>query len=309
MMGGKLWVDRAEHGAAFHFTVRMSGKRQPPTVSPLLKDASILVAEDNLTHRKWLQQILTIWGLKPTILEKPGAMMDVLEIAAEAGRPFKFALLDAHIPDRDTFAFAAQIKATPRTAEVIPIMLLSPSMRVADESRARDLAIDHTIVKPINAAELRELLERAAGGEPADSYIPGKVRRQTIPRPRWNVLLVDDSRLNQEVAVGVFGKEGHRVTIARNSKEAVAILERGKCDMVLLGLDMPGENSLETLAAIRQREREGQKPLIVFGLTSDRSMTDREALKNNTQGLLPNPIQPQDLTLLLEQVAPELEQY
>lgn len=311
LMGGKLWVERGEQGAAFHFTVPMSGKRQPPIVSEVLRDASILVAADNLTRRRWLQELLTSWGMKPTALEKPGALMDVLEIAEEAGRPFQFALLDAHIPDRDTFSFAAQMKTNERTAKVVPVMMLSASMRVADESRARELGLEHTVIKPVNANELHELLERLAGGDPAELTVePGKLTRNVLPKPRWNVLLVDDSRFNQEVAMGVFGQQGHRVTIARNGREAMAILQRRTCDVVLIGLDMPNENALETLAAIRQREKERQKPVMVFGVTSDPGYSDREpALKEITNGFLASPIQPRDLTLLLEQVAPALEQY
>lgn len=307
LLSGKLWIERVEHGAAFHFSVTMSGKKQPPIVNPAFKNVPALIAEDNVTQRQWLNDLLAAWSFKPTMLEKAGAMMDVLEIAHEAGRPFKIILLDAHIPDRDTFAFAAQIKANPRAAGVTPIMLLSSSTRLADESRARELGLEHTLLKPVNASELRELLGRLLGPAP-EAKEPGKVKRQVIPKPRWNVLLVDNSRLNQEVAMGVFGQEGHRVTIARNGKEAAAILERRACDMVLIGLDMPGENSLETLAAIRQREKQGQRPVMVFGLTADQA-TREPAIKEITNGFLPNPIQPRDLARLLEQVAPELEQF
>ena len=312
LMSGKLWVEREDRGAAFHFTVPLSGTRHPAAESPVLKDKAVLVADDSVTHRRWLQNLLAAWGMKPTILEKPGAIMDVLEIAQEAGRPFRFVLLDAHIPDRDTFAFASQIKANPRTAAVRPIMLLSPSLRVADETRARELGLEHTLVKPVNANELRDLLERIQGSAPTGdtAFLMGKAIRNVLPVLRWDVLLVDASRFNQEVATGVFGPLGHRIAIARNSKEAVAILGRRACDMVLIGLDKPGSESLEVLAAIRQHGKNRQKPVKVFVMTADRMVAEREpALKEITDGFLPNPIQPKDLTLLLEQVKPELEQY
>jgi protein-histidine pros-kinase len=219
-------------------------------------------------------------------------------------------LLDAHIPDSDTFAFAAQIRANARTANVIPIMLLSPSMRIADESRARELGLEQILIKPVNANDLRDLMEKIQGGPPPESTaVPGKRVRNVLPVSRWDVLLVDGSRFNQEVAMGVFGQQGHRITIARNGKEAVAILGRRACDRVLISLDKPVADSLEILAAIRQHEKKRQKPVKVFVMTGDRLVAEREpALKEITDGFLPNPIQPKDLTLLLEQVAPELEQ-
>lgn len=315
LLSGKLWVEREDAGAAFHLTVPLSGKKQITAKSKLLADVPVLIADDNQANARWLQTLLTSWGMKPTTLEKPGAIIDVLEIAHEAKRPFRFVLLDAHVPDRDTFAFAAQITKSrkKKDKEVTPILLLSPAMRIADESRARELNLENTLVKPINANELRELMERIIGGAPVEIQPPITheiIKRSVIPRPRLNVLLVDNSRFNQEVAMGVFGKEGHRLAVAQNGKEAVAILARRSCDMVLLALDIPGENSLETLAAIRQREKESQKTLRVFGLTSNRNIADTNAtISEITDGFLASPIQPRDLTLLLQQIEPELTNY
>lgn len=317
LLSGKLWVEREQTGAALHFVVPLSGKKQTVPKSKVLADLPALVADDNAANARWLQQLLTAWGLKPTTLEKPGALIDVLEIANEAKRPFRFVLLDAHIPDRDTFAFAAQIKKERRGKKekdnITPILLLSSAMRVADESRARELGLEHTLVKPVNANELRELLERIVSGAPVETQPPivhEVIKRSVIPRLRLNVLLVDNSRFNQEVAMGVFGQSGHRLTVAQNGKEAVAILERRSHDMILLGLDMPGENSLEILAAIRQREKQGQKPVRVYGVTTNRKIADTNSTLNDiTDGFLASPIQPRDLTLLLEQIEPELQNY
>ncbi len=309
LMHGRLWVERAEHGAAFHVAIPLSGKPQPPIPSPLLAEVPVLIADGNPSNRRWLHQILSSWGARPTVLEKPAAILDVLEIAHEAGRPFRFALLDAHVPDRDTFAVASQMRASSRSPSATPIMLLSPSMRLADESRARELGLEHFLVKPINPNDLRDLLERALGAPPVGSpALPNAPRRLHIAKPRLNVLLIDDSRVNHEVAMGVLGTHGHRLTIARNGKEAIAILERRACDLVLLGLDMPGENSLETLAAIRQQEKEHQRPAHVFGMTADPAISSRESsLSEITDGFLPNPIQPKDLNSLLDHLGPELE--
>ena len=61
--------------------------------------------------------------------------------------------------DVDGFSFAAQMKANKRTAKVFPIMMLSASMRVADESRARELGLDLVEVSPpYDNGELTSLL-------------------------------------------------------------------------------------------------------------------------------------------------------
>lgn len=309
LMGGRLWVQPHAQGCEFHFTAPLSGKRHAisdPTA--YLADFPILIAEENAAQRKWLQTLLSHWRMKPTILEKPGSLVDVLEIAQEANRAFKFVLLDARISERDPFELAAQVKANPKTAAATPIMLLSAGRRAADETRARDAGLEHMLVKPIHPTELQHLLERLAGGAVTEEpeALPEATRRSFLPRLTLSILLVDDNRLNHEVAMGVFGPEGHRLAMARNGREAGAILERRACDIVLLNLHLPGENALETLAAIRRAEKEREKPVLVVGLTNDHSIAEREpTIKEITNGLLPTPIQPKDLSLLLDQFEAE----
>ena len=142
--------------------------------------------------------------------------------------------------------------------------------------------------------------------EDFDKAMPEATRRSFLPRMTLSILLVDDNRLNHEVAMGVFGPEGHRLAMARNGREAGAILERRACDIVLLNLNLPGENALETLAAIRRAEKEREKAVLVVGLTNDHSIAEREpTIKEITNGLLPTPIQPKDLSLLLDQFKAE----
>ncbi len=54
-----------------------------------------------------------------------------------------------------------------------------------------------------------------------------------------NFLLVEDNLLNQKLAIRLLETKGHRVTVANNGKEALAVLERNAFDVILMDLQMP----------------------------------------------------------------------
>src|SRR4030095_8438709 len=75
------------------------------------------------------------------------------------------------------------------------------------------------------------------------------------PARKLKILIAEDNIVNQRVAVGLLEKRGHDITVARNGLEALAELERGAFDVVLMDVQMPEMGGLEATAAIRERER------------------------------------------------------
>ena len=54
---------------------------------------------------------------------------------------------------------------------------------------------------------------------------------------------------------GEFEDEGYRVSIAHSGKEALELLERETPDVIVLDIQMPGMDGLETLSRILGREQ------------------------------------------------------
>jgi signal transduction histidine kinase len=114
------------------------------------------------------------------------------------------------------------------------------------------------------------------------------------------ILVVDDIATNRLVAGQLLAAAGARAVEAASGPEALARLEQGGIDAVLLDLMMPGMDGQETL--FRIREAHGSK-IPVVAMTADvLSIRRDDTLRERLDGFLPKPILPETLREVLAQV-------
>lgn len=114
------------------------------------------------------------------------------------------------------------------------------------------------------------------------------------------ILVVDDIATNRLVAAQLLTAAGARAVEAGSGPEALARLEQGGIDAVLLDLMMPGMDGQETL--FRIREAHGRK-IPVVAMTADVLAIRRDdTLRERLDGFLPKPILPEALREVLTQV-------
>ncbi len=91
---------------------------------------------------------------------------------------------------------------------------------------------------------------------------PGSVRSKTsdcsekVCLPSLDVLVVEDNRLNRNLARIVLEKAGHSVICAGNGVEALENLSSNRYDVILMDVRMPKLNGIETTRLIRNCEKE-----------------------------------------------------
>ena len=85
---------------------------------------------------------------------------------------------------------------------------------------------------------------------------------------RLRILVVEDSKLHQHLALMLLRTLGYAVTLTCNGREAVEALERQEFDLVLMDIEMPEMDGIQATVAIRTRERETGKHTPVVALTS-----------------------------------------
>ena len=118
---------------------------------------------------------------------------------------------------------------------------------------------------------------------------------------RARILVVDDEEVLCRLFTERLRLEGFQVTTARSAREALALLEQEPRDLIVLNLDMPGMDGLESLRRIRERAREVKVVILTAYGTAQRA---REAMALGVREFIGKPF---DLDRLLRIVAEQVE--
>jgi PAS domain S-box-containing protein len=130
---------------------------------------------------------------------------------------------------------------------------------------------------------------------------PRRVTPST-PARQARVLVAEDNIVNQRVAERLLTKRGHLVTVVSNGREALAAIEHGAFDLVLMDVQMPDMDGFEATAAIREWERESGGHIRIVAMTAHAMNGDRErCLAAGMDGYLSKPIDPRTLYDAVEQ--------
>jgi two-component system, sensor histidine kinase and response regulator len=117
------------------------------------------------------------------------------------------------------------------------------------------------------------------------------------------ILLVEDNVINQKVASLMLEKKGHVVVTVNNGREAIETLADQDFDAVLMDVQMPEMDGLQTTAAIRAREEGTDRHLPILAVTAHALHGDRETcLDAGMDGYLSKPIQSAQLLQALAEV-------
>ncbi|MEO8603999.1 MAG: response regulator, partial [bacterium] len=314
LMGGWIWVDSAVgKGSTFHFTARFGVSAAPTaaraaTAALRLRHLPVLLADDNAATRRSVSALLSDWQMNPTTVDDGPAAWRELQRAAALGLPYPLVLLDAHMPDLDGFALAQRIKATPGLAGAT-IMLLSSTDLPGDAARCRAMRIGSYLTKPIQQSELLEALLAQLGDalQAAPLLAPSRPPGNSVAAPvrPLRILLAEDNNVNQLLAKRLLEKRGHHVAVAGNGSEALALLQYGTFDLLLMDVQMPVMGGFEATAAIRLQERASGAHLPIIAMTAH-AMPEDEArcLAAGMDGYVSKPISAQTLFDAIARLVP-----
>ena len=120
-----------------------------------------------------------------------------------------------------------------------------------------------------------------------------------LPPTRLNVLVAEDSLLNQRFAVRLLERAGHAVTLAANGLEALEALQHNDFDLVLMDVEMPEMDGLRATQAIRAQEHGGARiPIVAVTATGDA----QACLRAGMDDWLPKPLSISRLNQTIEKV-------
>ena len=290
MMGGAIWVESKEgEGSSFHFTLKLKiqAKTQLPNLIPGqgLENVRILVVEDNKSTSEYIVEMLQHFKMRPVAVTDGEDALRELKKAIEIKKPYPLVLLAITLPGAmDGFDIAENIKNDP-LLKGTEIIVISMSQKATDRQRFAILGVTEFFSKPFSQSDLLDSIQNILKGNKSlleDVYMNkdqvnnnGSLYMST-PKSSLKILLTEDNKVNQEVALSMLTRQGYEVIIANNGEEAVKAVQQESFDLVLMDVQMPVMNGYEATHKIRQIEKQTGRHIPIIGLTANALNGDRQ---------------------------------
>jgi signal transduction histidine kinase/CheY-like chemotaxis protein len=286
LMHGRIGVESEPGGGSiFHFTVDFglapagtSMQNSPVFEQMALRDLRVLIVDDHRTNGRILGEMIARWKMKPVTAESGPAAMALLEEATRCSEPYSLILINAGMPEMGGFSLAMRIKLNAEIAGGVILMISSLNLQ-ADAARCRDIGVEAYVTKPVRQTEL---LNAVAGVLGKSVSVPGRQGptvaepERMIPSRNLRILLAEDNVVNQKLAMRMLEKHGHSVMVVGNGLEALHALEEHVFDIILMDVQMPVMDGLETTRAIRSRQHQTHRQIPIVAMTAHAMKGDEE---------------------------------
>jgi PAS domain S-box-containing protein len=311
MMQGEIGVQsEAGVSSTFWFTARL--EKQAVEVDATEADvrdfaaARVLVIDDNATNRQVLCDQILAWKMEAADVADGQQALEKLRLAGQKGEPYDLALLDLQMPGMDGLTLARAIKADASIAGTRLVALTSLGQACSTEE-LKQAKIEAYLVKPVKVSRLFDCLMSAKDQSlVGDIVAPAPLSQVDLQTGKVRILLAEDNRTNQLVALGLLRKLGYNADTAEDGLAALEAHQAVPYDIILMDCQMPELDGFDATRAIRMWEQSstisrGKSPVHIIAITANAMRGDREkCLAAGMNEYITKPIRTQELQALLE---------
>ncbi|WP_413700481.1 response regulator [Psychromonas sp. KJ10-10] len=274
MMGGELIVkSQVNHGSCFSFTLPLTIKKHVAANIPLalssLQDKRILVVDDNHTNQLLFKEQLAAIKMNCDLAGNGRQALQLIQLAEIKKQPYQLLILDMNMPNMDGLQLVAEVRKNTQWQQPEMVMLSSTEASIQS---LQDNRIACFLNKPVLQKELYQCLIQAFQQE---RKTQANKARKNVEDLHFNypyrILVAEDNKVNQEVAMIMLESFGLQVDIAKHGIATIEAVKEHTYDLILMDMQMPEMDGLEATRQIRLMEA-GQpsfSELTIIALTAN----------------------------------------
>lgn len=331
LMGGDIQVE-SQKGSGSKFIFHLSLDKADQVTNPHKKfqEKPALVIDNNLNSGEELSKKMQLWDLNVEVYTTKNVKLSLYEKIAN--NDFSVILLDERIEDtllKDIFdaLILSRNKSKNPQLKITKVIFLTPMDKGSTKKSELLTSLMkqehvHKLTKPIFSKPLHQLLVNTFSSKvksPESIYtklivesnevpnmVPKNENKTAVNNEAVKILLVEDNRINQQVALGLLRKIGHRADVAKNGVHALELLQQRQLSepykLVLMDCQMPEMDGYEATIAIRTNDLYQQSSKVsIIAMTANTMKGDQEkCLALGMNDYIAKPINP---ALLAEKVA------
>jgi len=304
LMGGEIKAEsQFGIGSTFIFSIQSSISAKIQMMPPSgnlseLQGKRVLIVDDNQTNLKILKIQLEQWKLNTYLASSAKEALAFLNY--DESETIDLVITDMQMPEMDGVELASAIRVRKNPP---PIIMLSS---IGDETKKiyPDL-FAFILTKPVKQQRLIKSLQVVFA--PQKKYAVSEETPHGILSSSFaddyplSILIAEDNLINQKLIERILHKLGYQTDTAPDGVQVLDALVKKDYNVILMDIQMPEMNGLETTHAIRQMAI-GQPYIIA--MTANAMSKDREdCLKIGMNDYIAKPMRLAEITKILKNAA------
>lgn len=267
MMNGNIKVESSPNqGTKFTVTIFLRLQEKGCDKIKELLNLPVLVVDDDPASCEGTAETLHEIGIAGEWVTSGEAAIKRTIERHDRGDDYFAIIMDWKMPKMDGIETTREIRK--HVGREVTIIFLTAYDYSEIEEEAREAGVDAFITKPLFRSRLTATFLHIVDEKPAVSAKDYLKELKKADYSSRRVLLVEDNKLNSDIAAEIMGMAGVQVETAENGKEAVEKIESHPeewYDLVFMDIQMPVMNGYKATAAIRVLPgRRGGIPIVAM---------------------------------------------